>query len=144
VAVRGRSKSLRRTSRRIARKVFTPDRDSRVTMKTNMAIALLLCGAALWLPRRGAPYRVSAVFASAGAAIGAVTLAEHLFGIDAGIDELLFTEVPGAAATTSPNRMGPHGSTSLMLAGIAMLLLRRGAPRAARLAQACSYVAIPP
>lgn len=97
-----------------------------ITMKTNAAIGLLLCGTALWsLERHDA---VSAWCAAAVAAIGAATLSQHLIGWDLGIDQLLFTEAPGAAATASPNRMGPHAATSFIFAGSALLLLRRGAP----------------
>ena len=92
-----------------------------ITMKTNAAIAILLCGVALTM-HRSAP-RFARACALAAAAIGALTLSEHLFGWDLGIDQLLFPEAPGAPATASPNRMGPNGATSLVLAGSALTLL---------------------
>lgn len=59
-------------------------------------------------------------------AIGLATFSQHLFGWNLGIDQLLFTEQPGAVATTSPGRMGPPASFSFTLAGIALLLLHGG------------------
>jgi signal transduction histidine kinase len=110
-----------------------------ITMKTNAAIGLLLCGTALWSLSRGRP-AVAAVCAVGGAALGASTLSQHLVGWDLGIDQLLFTEPAGAAATASPNRMGPNASTSLTLAGTALVLLCRGTPRAVGAAQRLSVV----
>lgn len=100
---------------------------STITMKTNMALALLLSGAALLLlevsnPR---PWRRYAG-GCAGAAvflIGALTLYEHLFRQSLGIDQLIFTEPPGAAGILSPNRMGPPGAISLVLIGSALVSL---------------------
>jgi signal transduction histidine kinase len=111
-----------------------------ITMKTNAAIAFVLCGTALVLQRR-AP-RTGAVCAASAAAIGALTLSEHLFGIDIGIDQLLFVEPPGAAATASPNRMGPNGSISFMLAGLALLLVRRRHNTAARVGQIFAFIGL--
>ena len=52
--------------------------------------------------------------------LGALTLSEHLFGWNLGIDQLLATEVPGVARTASPNRMGPPASLSMTLLGLAV------------------------
>ena len=98
-----------------------------ITMKTNMALALVLAAAALLLlngrslaPRR----RAAAIIASAVVmAIGVLTLAQHLLRIDLGIDQLIATEAPGAVATVSPNRIGPPGSASLALLGSGLLAL---------------------
>jgi signal transduction histidine kinase len=112
-----------------------------ITMKTNMAVGLLLCGASLWFQARG-NRRAGIVTAAGATAIGALTLTQHLFGWDFGIDQLLFTEVAGAAGTTSPNRMGPNGATSLTLTGTALLLLFRGSPRSIRSAQALAVATV--
>ena len=103
-----------------------------VTMKTNAALGLVLAGIALLavdgdqVPGR----RRAAGVASAAVvlAIGALTLAEHLLRVDLGIDQLLASETPGAAATASPNRMGPPAATSFLLLGAGLLALawRRG------------------
>jgi PAS domain S-box-containing protein len=98
-----------------------------ITMKTNMAVALLLAGFALGLlgrDRVGAPARwAGAVVAAAVMAIGLLTLVELLLRVDLGIEQLIATEPPGAAATVSPNRIGPPGSVSLVLLGAGLLAL---------------------
>jgi signal transduction histidine kinase len=112
-----------------------------ITMKPNAAVGLLLAGGALCAHTRrlrtlGVPC------AAAAATLGALTLLQHLTGWDLAIDQLLFTEPPGAAATASPNRMGPNASISLTLAGVALLLLFKGTPRAIRRAQWMAIAAI--
>ena len=105
-----------------------------ITMKPNAAVALVLSGAALIaLVRR---WRVAGVLlASIAGAIGAATLSEHLIGWNLRIDQLLFSELPGAAATTSPNRMGPNACISFVLASAAILLLFRNTSRSIAIAQ---------
>ena len=111
-----------------------------ITMKTNTAIGMLLCGTSLAVLRR-LP-RLSMFCAVSAATIGACTLSEHLIGWDLGIDQLLFAEAPGAAATSSPNRMGLTGSGSLVLAGISLYRLTRGDSRGAAVAQTLAAVAL--
>ena len=110
-----------------------------ITMKTNAAIGLLLAGGGLWSFQRGFR-RLSSVLGGATAVLGALTLSQHLAGWDLGIDQLLFREPAGAAATASPNRMGPNASTSLLLGGTALLLLARGTSRAIAIAQRFAVV----
>jgi signal transduction histidine kinase len=105
-----------------------------ITMKPNAAVGLLLAGIAL-CAHTARLRRFGIVCAAAAAVLGVATLSQHLIGWDLGIDQLLFTEPPGAAATASPNRMGPNAATSLMLAGCALLLLFSGTPTAIRHAQ---------
>ena len=102
-----------------------------IVMKTNMAAAQVVAGAALaMLAGRGVKLGrrwPGLILAGLVLLTGAITLSQYLFGWDAGIDQLLATEPPGAPATTSPNRMGPPGSTSLVLAGCGLLALGVGA-----------------
>ena len=105
-----------------------------ITMKTNAAIGLLLCGFALWSFGR-IPAVATAVLGTLAAAVGGLTLAEHIFGWDLGIDQALFSEPVGAAATASPNRMGPNGSTGILLVGVSLVLLARGRALSVRRAQ---------
>ena len=111
-----------------------------ITMKTNTAIGLLLCGISLavlrWSPR------LSRFCAVSAGLLGGLTLSEHLVGWNLGIDEILFKEAPGAAATTSPNRMGLNGSTSLLLDGLALYHLARADARGATVAQALAVVSL--
>jgi PAS domain S-box-containing protein len=99
-------------------------------MKTNMALCQVLGGIALLLlkqsaltrPRRAAGFALAFVMLF----ISVLTLGEHLFQYDLGIDQLLAAEAPGAAATASPNRFGLPGATSLMLLGIGLLAMALG------------------
>jgi signal transduction histidine kinase len=112
-----------------------------ITMKTNGAICLLLCGLALWALER--EWRsVAACCAVIASAIAGATLSQHLFSWDLGIDQALFSEVPGAAATASPNRMGPHGATSFGLAGVAILLLLRPTRQSVRIVEALCCIGL--
>ena len=98
-----------------------------ITVKTNMALGQLLAGMALLLlgteRRNGVSQWIGMLFAMLVFLIGALTLSEHLFGWNLGIDQLLAKEPPGSAATLSPNRMGYPGSSSLALLGMGLLAL---------------------
>lgn len=93
--------------------------------KTNLALAFLLSGTSLLLLERDGVGKVARQIALVLAAVtmllGALTLSEHLFEWNLGIDQLLATEVPGVARTASPNRMGPPASLSMTLLGLGLL-----------------------
>jgi len=99
-----------------------------ITMKANTALALILMGASLW-SLQGADHkssrRLGKICAAVAGLIGLLTLTEHVIGWNLHIDQLLFTEPPGALATTSPGRMGITASSCFTMFGIAMLLLYR-------------------
>lgn len=106
---------------------------STITMKTNTALCLVICGVAvvmLAFPSRKTArlcaVRTSAVVVSL---IGALTSGENLFGWDFHIDQILAAELPGSPGVVSPNRMGTPASLVFTLAGLAMLLLSYGGPR---------------
>lgn len=113
-----------------------------ITMKANTAIGLLLVGASLWWLNQGGSgtlaRRVGAGCAMVAGLIGALTLSEHIFGWNLHIDQIAFSEAPGALATTSPGRMGPPAATCFTLSGMALLLLH--ARRAILLAQGLAIV----
>jgi signal transduction histidine kinase len=93
-----------------------------IGMKANTAVALLLVGTAVRLLSESSRTSrgVGAACGLLASAIGGATFSQHLFGWDLGIDQLLFTELPGAVATTSPGRMGPNASLCLTMAGLAL------------------------
>jgi hypothetical protein len=78
-----------------------------VTMKANTAIGFILSGCAL--RQLDKPTRRSARYAQILAAIvlgiGLLTLIQYGFGINLGIDQLLFKESATAVATSAPGRM---------------------------------------
>ena len=96
-----------------------------ITMKANAALCLLLAGLALFLSLEGRPSmrRPARVLGAVVAVVGGLTFGQHVFGWDLGIDQLMFREPPGAAATTRPGRMGPPASLSFLLGGSGLFLL---------------------
>ena len=76
-------------------------------------------------------------------ALGVTTLSQHVFGWDAGIDQLLFREEPGAAATAGPGRMGPPACISFALLGSATLLMGRRSKGGQSPAQWVALLAMP-
>lgn len=101
-------------------------------MKANTALAFLLAGISLWLLRteqsRRWTRRIAQVCAFTVTMVGLLTLSEYLFGRDMGIDQLLFLEPLRAGSASQPGRMAPATALSLVLLGLALLLLstRRG------------------
>jgi signal transduction histidine kinase/ActR/RegA family two-component response regulator len=117
-----------------------------ITIKANTAVCLVLLGAALillsWERRRPFSTWVGRACAAIPAAVGIATLSQHLFGWDLGIDQALFRETAGLAATASPNRMGPPASTGFPLIGISYLLLDARSRRARRAQQFLALTAL--
>ena len=100
---------------------------SGIAMKANTAVAITVAGAALLVSvTRPDARRLVRGLGLFVAAVGGLTLLQHLTGWTLGIDTLLFDEAPGALATAAPGRMGPPASTSLLLIGAALALLSRG------------------
>ncbi len=96
-----------------------------ITMKSNTAVCLALVGLSVVLlaldGRSLVRRRVAQACALIVIAVAAATFAQHVFGWNLGIDQLLFREPVGAVATHSPNRMGPVASLCLSLLGIGVL-----------------------
>ena len=111
-----------------------------ITMKANGALGLLLGAVSLWFlgteSRHGR--RVGIACAALMGLLGAATLSQHLMGWDLGIDQLFFVESAGAAATASPNRIGPNASLSFLLQSVALILLHRSGARGIARAQVIS------
>ncbi|MCX6917313.1 MAG: PAS domain S-box protein, partial [Verrucomicrobia bacterium] len=102
-----------------------------VSMKANAAVCFLLSGLALWLMQRlPSPAQTAISRACAGLVvlIGALTLAEYLFGWDLGLDQLLFHEASGAVGTIYPGRMPLNAALNFLLVGATLLRFgtRRG------------------
>lgn len=96
-------------------------------MKANTAVCLMLVGAALFLIQdpstSTAKRRVSQLFAVIVALVGLITLSEHLFGWNSGLDQLLFYESKTEAGRSFPGRMGVAASLNFSLLGPALLLM---------------------
>lgn len=95
-----------------------------ITIKFNPSVAITAAGVALFLMALSPRLKIPAViFATIPALLGFLTLLQHIFGVNFGIDTYFFSEAPGARATSAPGRMGVPASTTLTLIGIAVILL---------------------
>lgn len=105
-----------------------------VSMKANTALAFVLCGAALWELRlsssdtRDGTRRPAQIAAVTVFALAALTLGEHLFSWNAGIDQLLFHERAVASGALAPGRMAAFTALSFAAIGAALFLLLRSSP----------------
>src|SRR4029078_6538741 len=96
-------------------------------MKANTAVCLMFVAVSLFLieGRSASPLklRVSRLLAAVVALVGLITLSEHIFGWNTGLDQLLFYESPKEAGLSFPGRMGVAASLNFSFLGIALALL---------------------
>ena len=115
------------------------------SMKANTAAGLALAGAALILaaPEHPALWRRRASFICAAVVtlVGLLTLAEYLLSVNLGIDQMLFTEPPGAIMTPFPGRMGANTAFCFAAAGGALLLLNTQSRKLGHLAEVMTLAA---
>ncbi|HKG58739.1 MAG TPA: ATP-binding protein [Pyrinomonadaceae bacterium] len=108
-----------------------------VNMKANTAICLMLVAASCYLlnDRSPTPAKriVRQLFAAIVAIVGLVTLSEHIFGWNTGLDQLLFHETREEAGLSFPGRMGVAASLDFFFLGVALSLLDARARRWFRL-----------
>jgi PAS domain S-box-containing protein len=101
-------------------------------MRANAAVGLMFAAVSLWMQRTGPPERWRR-YAAQGCAllvltVGALTLAEHLLGVDIGIDQLLFHD-PNLDHSAVPGRMPPPAALSCVAIGCALVLLDAAAAK---------------
>jgi signal transduction histidine kinase/CheY-like chemotaxis protein len=100
---------------------------SLVTMKANTAVCLMLSALSLLLLQNRPVSRTRRVVVQLCAAIvaiiGLITLSEHLFHWDTGLDQLLFYESKEEAGESFPGRMGVAASLDFFFLGIAIVFL---------------------
>ena len=93
------------------------------TIKSNVALCFILIGASLWLQQtkriNKRNQQIAQILAVIVALIGFLTIMEHLFNLNFGIDQILFTEPLGALNTSAPNRMAFNSAFALLITGIA-------------------------
>jgi len=101
-----------------------------VSMFPNAAVCAGLTGLALvcnqWRGRFGGVAAVR-LFGGAAALVGALTLLQHITGVDWKIDAVFFDREWGQEAAASRMRMGPPASLSFLLLGVAAVLSTLGA-----------------
>ncbi|HXC08170.1 MAG TPA: PAS domain-containing protein [Steroidobacteraceae bacterium] len=96
-------------------------------MTGNTSIGLILCGASLLILADRVPSRLERLaqsFALAAMIIGAATLAEYVFSMQLGVDELLIKDY-AAGAILFPGRMSPFSATAFIVLGFALAAMRR-------------------
>jgi hypothetical protein len=120
-------------------------------MGINVACVLIVASIALWLlhtqPQGSAWSRVARCLAVMLVALGALSMAEHLFGLDLGIDLHLASaqlEIPLAQAEAHrahPGRLSVTTSLYVVFLGLALLMLKARRPR---LASCAHWLVVPP
>ena len=116
-----------------------------VPMKPNAVLGIVLAGLFLWRfrVREGRP----ATWArrAAGLLVGVVgllTLSEHLFGWDLGIDQLILRAAAEGLGTFPPGRMPAVTALSLALLGVGLLVLEAESNRVVRTVQAMGLTVV--
>lgn len=98
-----------------------------VSMKSNTAVGLTLIGVSLTLlgafPNQKISRVVAGSFSSIALLIGAISLAQYIFAVDFGFDQLLFREAPGGTETFVPGRMALITCLCFMMAGAALHMI---------------------
>lgn len=97
------------------------------TIKSNAALCFVFIGISIWLLQtkriNKSNIMIAKILAVIIIIIGLLTLIEHLTDFNFGIDQILFTELPGALNTSSPNRLAFITAINLVLIGSAILVL---------------------
>ncbi|HET6973191.1 MAG TPA: ATP-binding protein, partial [Pyrinomonadaceae bacterium] len=98
-----------------------------VNMKANTAVCLMLVAASCFLindrsPSPGKRF-VRQLFAAIVALVGLVTLSEHIFGWNTGLDQVLFHETWEQSGLSFPGRMGVAASLNFVFLGVALSFL---------------------
>jgi len=115
------------------------------TMKVNTALSFIAAAAALGLMETSEParagFRLGRALAALTLMLGALSLAENLFSLNLGIDNLLIPDHAAAVHGGRPGLMSPASAFSFLFLGAALLNLRSRHVLRARLAQ---WLVIPP
>src|SRR6185503_4410822 len=104
-------------------KVLKQIHPSLVTLKANTAVGFILVSVSVLLVVDDSPSptkrRIALILATIAAIVGLITLSEHLFAWNSGLDQLLFRETVAEAGESFPGRMGIAASLNFVLLGIA-------------------------
>ena len=102
------------------------------TMRLFSACAFVAAGVALWLRHTSRPgshsLRIGRALSFIVLAVGSLTLAEYVFAMDFGIDQLIPDTVQ-AANVLPPGRMAPATALSFFMVGTALFTLKAHNPR---------------
>ena len=95
-----------------------------VSMKANTAACFLLAGLALVVMQRPKRFsnRIVSFHALVIMLVGTLSLFHHFFGLDIGLEELLYHEPSLTSGTSHPGLMAPNTALNFLLIGIALFL----------------------
>lgn len=99
------------------------------SMKANSAVALLLLATALWFmkddPEHSTPRKrtTGQLLAGLACVLAGLTLAEYLFALNLGIDELLVSDFSNQESALHPGRMSPISAFCAFLTGLSLVFL---------------------
>jgi diguanylate cyclase (GGDEF)-like protein len=114
-------------------------------MKINTACSLLSASIALWILHTHEPgspwFPVARCLAVLLVALGGLTLSEHLFGWDLGIDQHIAPSLQPSAHASHLGRVSPASSFLLTFLGLALLTLKA---RRSYLAASTHWLIVPP
>jgi signal transduction histidine kinase/CheY-like chemotaxis protein/PAS domain-containing protein len=100
---------------------------SLVTIKANTAVCLMLAAVCVLLLQERSPSvlkrGIAQTCAIIVALVGAITLCEHLFGWNPGLDQLLFYESAADAGLSFPGRMGVATALNFFVLGFSFFFL---------------------
>lgn len=107
------------------------------SMKPNTALLFVCLGAGLWFTAHAHSSTARRFFSLVVITIAVLTLAEYVFDVDLGIDQMLFPDT--SASTTAPGRMAPATAFNFLLLGLTVLFA--DVPQAALFRQICVVLA---
>lgn len=96
-----------------------------VTMKANTAALFLLAGFALIILQNPKPAfnHIVSFLSMVIMAVGFLSLCQNFFGLDFGLDELLYREAGQTIGTFHPGLMAPNTALNFLLLGLALFLM---------------------
>ncbi len=100
-------------------------RPSVMPMRANSAAAIVLLGLGLWNLARGGPRRLTMALAAVPSMLSVLTLAQDVFGLELGIDQLLADDSPVRPGVPHPGRMAPMSCVAFLVAAFGLLESQR-------------------
>jgi two-component system, cell cycle sensor histidine kinase and response regulator CckA len=109
------------------------------TMKVNTGCGFLAAGLAVWLLHRSQPgsrsFGLARALSLLVAVLGGLTLAQDIFTLEFGIDQLILGDTSAPVSSGNPGRMAPATALSFLFIGAALLSFKARQPRLAASAQ---------
>lgn len=99
---------------------------SGITIKFNTSVCITLAALALLAAAISPKLKVlSCLLAAVPIIVGLISLVQHAFRVDLGMDTLFYTDFPGSPPTPTPGRIGVPAAISLVLVGLGLIILNK-------------------